>query len=98
MVSALTVPLPRLVTLGFCACVQVYEQYTAAKLEIDVAVIMPSEQKASLRGALDALGGLKRVSACLSKIDVEKAKATVVDDEIKVKQTIESTTPHGRGP
>ena len=70
---------------------QVYEQYTAAKLGINVTVIMPQEQKASLRRALNKHGGLKRVSACLSEIDVEKAEATVEEDEVKVKRSIKST-------
>ena len=70
---------------------QVYEQYTAAKLGISVTVIMPQEQKASLRSALNAQGGLQRVSASLSGIDVEKARATVQEDETKVKRSIKST-------
>ena len=60
----------------------------AAQLEIRVTIIMPPEQKESLRYALDADGGLRYVSSCLSKIDVERAEASLKTDEDKVKKTI----------
>ena len=54
-------------------------------------MIMPSEQRKGLGLALDAAGGLKHVRGCLASIDVERARASLKADEIKVKKAIRST-------
>ena len=66
----------------------VFEQYTAAKLGVEVQIIMPPAQIESIQAAFER-NEVDIVRRNLTEIDVESAKASVEADEIKVKEVIQ---------
>ena len=75
---------PRLLWAG------VFEQYSAHKGRIPVEMIMPDEQRASLRAHVEA-GKTEEVRESLTQVDVQNAKASHAEDEAKVKQVIQDS-------
>merc|ERR1712046_118446 len=69
-----------------------FEQYTAQELGIPIEMIMSPSQNKGFEEQLDlGRSGLKKVMDSLMNIDVEKAQATAINDERKVKKTIRTT-------
>ena len=67
-----------------------YEQFIARKLGIRVRVILPPEARSSFNKQLEmGKEGIKAVVHSLTDIDINKAKATVQEDEDNVKYQIE---------
>ena len=66
----------------------VFEQYTAAKLGVDVKMILPPESMQSIQAAIGS-GNWTAVTQSLTQIDVESAEASVPEDETKVKLLIQ---------
>ena len=65
-----------------------FEQYTAAKLGVDVKMILPPESLQSIQAAIGD-GNMQAVTQSLTQIDVESAKASVPEDEEKVRSIIQ---------
>ena len=65
-----------------------FEQYTAAKLGVDVKMILPPESMQSIQAAIGS-GNINAVTQSLTQIDVESAEASVPEDETKVKLLIQ---------
>ena len=66
----------------------VFEQFTAAKLGVDVKMILPPESMQSIQAVIGS-GNVHFVKENLTQIDVESAKASVPEDETKVKLLIQ---------
>ena len=66
----------------------VFEQYTAAKLKVEVKMILPPEQMESFQAEC-RVGNISAVTQNLTQIDVENAKASVPKDEETVKGLIQ---------
>ena len=66
----------------------VFEQYTAAKLGVEVKMILPPESMQSIQAAIGS-GNINAVTQSLTQIDVESAEASVREDETKVKLLIQ---------
>jgi len=66
----------------------VFEQFTAASLQIPVEIILPPDQADKFHYELENTG-MKNIIASLTNIDVETAKASQPEDEKKVKALIE---------
>ena len=66
----------------------VFEQFTAAKLGVDVKMILPPESMQSIQAAIGS-GNINFVKGSLTQIDVESAEASVPEDETKVKLQIQ---------
>ena len=66
----------------------VFEQFTAAKLKVEVKMILPPEQMARFQAEC-RVGNIGAVTQNLTQIDVENAKASVPKDEETVKALIQ---------
>ena len=66
----------------------VFEQYTAAKLGVEVQMILPPAQMESFQAAMQS-GGVSAVTQNLTQIDVENAKASFLEDGVKVRALIQ---------
>ena len=66
----------------------VFEQYTAAKLGVEVKMILPPDQMESFKAAMRS-SNVSAVTQNLTQIDVENAKASVPKDEETVKALIQ---------
>ena len=66
----------------------VFEQFTAAKLGVEVKMILPPEQMTSFKAAMQS-NNVSAVTQNLTQIDVENAKASVPKDEETVKALIQ---------
>jgi hypothetical protein len=66
----------------------VFEQYTAAKLKVEVKMFLPPEQMESFKAAMLS-SNVSAVTQNLTQIDVENAKASVPKDEETVKGLIQ---------
>ena len=68
----------------------VFEQYTAAKLGVDVKMILPPESMKSIHIAMS--NNMQAVTQNLTQIDVESASASVPEDEEKVRSLIQQNS------
>ncbi len=69
-----------------------FEQFTAIKLEVPVAMIMSPDETLSFNSKiLEGGDAVQEVAASLTNIDVENCKASVPADLAKVKQRIKTT-------
>ena len=68
-------------------CCSVFEQYVALKLGIHVTIILPPRGEPDL-----SVTSLEELRANLTAIDIENAKASYEEDEIKVKHEIRTTS------
>ena len=66
----------------------VFEQYTAAKLGVKVQMILPPAQMNSFKAAMQR-GSANAVTQNLTQIDVEHARASVPEDEVKLRALIQ---------
>ena len=66
----------------------VFEQYTAAKLGVKVQMILPPAQMNSFKAAMQR-GNANAVTQNLTQIDVEHARASVREDEVKLRALIQ---------
>ena len=71
-------------------CWTIFEQYIGAKLGIKITIILPPEGMASFTEQMEN-GNIKQIKASLTTFDVADAKASVPEDEVKVKGLISST-------
>jgi len=71
-------------------CWTIFEQYIGTTLDIKIKIILPPEVMKSFTQELES-GGIKQIKENLSDFDVAAARASVPEDEIKVKQLITST-------
>merc|ERR1712196_217810 len=70
----------------------IYEQYVAAKLGVNMQFTLPDEPAVTLIQQLDrGKDGIQFVINAISKVDAASAKATVEDDEHKVKMLIRTS-------
>jgi len=76
---------PRYLSRVWC----IFEQYTAVKLNIPVTMILAREPANQLLAEINCgEKGIMEIRSSLSKVDAEKAEATVKADEVKVKRDI----------
>lgn len=68
----------------------IFEQYIATEKQIQIEIIMPAAEASSLQAALTR-GELASIKQKFDNIDVQNAKASVEDDEKKVKQAIQQS-------
>jgi len=71
-------------------CWTIFEQYIGHELAVGVTIILPPEVMGSFTAEMEA-GNIKQIKDNLTELDVENAKASVLEDELKVKQLISST-------
>ena len=65
-----------------------FEQFTAAKLKVEVKMFLPPEQMKSFQEEC-RVGNISAVTQNLTQIDVENAKASVPKDEQTTKALIQ---------
>lgn len=78
---------PQYLTRIWC----IFEVLTAARLEIDMKMIMPPNEVARLLSEIDKENGLQRARENIAEINVEDAQATNPQDAEKVRQRIAQT-------
>ena len=69
----------------------IFEVLTAARLEIDMQMILPPNEIAMLKEEIDKEGGVQRVRDNVAEINVQDAQATQASDAVKVRKRIDET-------
>ena len=75
---------------ALCRCWTIFEQYVGAKLGISITIILPPEGMTSFTEEMES-GNIKKIKTSLTDLNVANAKASVPEDEVKVKELISST-------